>query len=512
MKALSLLVVAILLLGSVMVFPMAPAEAASTTYVSVINPGTGDGNFLYTNLSPPAGGVFTVNITVTDVLNLAGWQVNVTWDPTLLSIAATADVFLPTDHIFNGLDPAGAAPNINNVEGWVMWARAIGPSSPSDHFDGSGRIMCVNFTVIKAPSEGETLSCNLVLDRAGIFSTTLVDLDANDISFTEQNGYYENKWPAPPPPPSTAPTLAVEPPMIINSSLLSPLTFEVNITVTNVTDLYGYEFMLSYDPNILCCISLTIRDPLNETHYIPEFAVNNTAGLVWVKVAYYSPAMPITTNATETLVTLIFRVKGIGATPLDLHNTSLTDVWGRPISHESEDGFFVNLIRDLAVINVIPSLSVAYQGWTVKINVTIKNEGEITETSFDVKAYYDNNTIGTITVPSLAPDAEITITFNWNTQNATPCNNYTISAEALPLPFELDLSDNYLSDGTVKIKLVGDVNTDRRVDVKDLVLLIKAFASYPSHPRWNPDADLNNDHKIDIKDLVLLIKNFGKTC
>jgi hypothetical protein len=512
MKLLPILVVAVLLLGSVIIFPITPAEAAPTTYVSVINPATGDGNFLFNNTSPPAGGVFTVNITVTDVLNLAGWQVNLTWDPTLLKINVTADVFLPPDHIFNGLDPTGPAQNINNAEGWVMWARAIGPSAPQDHFDGSGRMMCVKFTVIKAPIEGETLSCNLVLDRVGNYPTSLVNPNAEDISFTEQNGYYEYKWPTPPPPPPTPPTLAVEPPMIINSSLLPPLTFEISITIFNVTDLYGYEFSLSYDPNILCCISLTIHDPLNETHYLPEFAVNNTAGLVWVKVTYYSPAVPITTNATETLVTLIFRVKGIGATPLDLHNTSLTDVYERPIIHEAEDGFFANIVRDLAVIDVVPALSVAYQGWIVKINVTIKNEGEITETLFDVNAYYDNNTIGTITVPSLAPDAEITITFDWNTKNATPCNNYTISAEVPPLPFELDLSDNYLSDGKVKIKLVGDVNTDRKVDVKDLVLLVKAFASYPGHPRWNPDADLNGDHKIDIKDLVLLIKNFGKTC
>jgi hypothetical protein len=372
--------------------------------------------------------------------------------------------------------------------------------------------MCVKFTVIKSPMEGETLSCGLIIDRVGLYPTMLVDPDANDIPFTEQNGYYEYKWPAPPPPPPTPPTLAVEPPLIIDPSLVPPKTFEINITVFNVTDLYGYEFSLSYDPSILCCISLTIRDPLNETHYIPEFAVNNTEGLVWVKVSYYSPAVPITTNESITLVTLIFRVKGFGATPLDLHDTTLTDFWERSISHEVEDGFFANLIRDLAVVNVVPLVSTAYQGWIVKINVTIRNEGEITETSFDVKAYYDDQIIGTINVPSLDPDEEITITFNWNTQDVEPCHNYTISAEAVPLPFELDLTDNFLSDGTVKIKLMGDLNSDGKVDIKDLVLLVKAFGSYPGHPRWDPNADLNGDNKVDIKDLVLLIKAYGDMC
>lgn len=45
---------------------------------------------------------------------------------------------------------------------------------------------------------------------------------------------------------------------------------------------------------------------------------------------------------------------------------------------------------------------------------------------------------------------------------------------------------------------------------KDLVLAIKHFASYPSHPNWNPNADINSDNRVDIKDLVLTIKNFGK--
>jgi PKD repeat protein len=58
--------------------------------------------------------------------------------------------------------------------------------------------------------------------------------------------------------------------------------------------------------------------------------------------------------------------------------------------------------------------------------------------------------------------------------------------------------------------LIGDVNGDGKVDIKDLVLLIKAFGSFPGEPNWNPNADVNTDGKVDIKDLVLLIKHFGE--
>jgi len=59
-------------------------------------------------------------------------------------------------------------------------------------------------------------------------------------------------------------------------------------------------------------------------------------------------------------------------------------------------------------------------------------------------------------------------------------------------------------------RLTGDLNDDGKVDVKDLILFVKAFGSYPTHPRWNPKADLNNDEKTDIKDLILLVKHFGE--
>jgi parallel beta-helix repeat protein len=60
------------------------------------------------------------------------------------------------------------------------------------------------------------------------------------------------------------------------------------------------------------------------------------------------------------------------------------------------------------------------------------------------------------------------------------------------------------------VHIVGDINQDGRIDVKDLVLVVKHYASYPSHPEWDPNADVNGDLKVDIKDLVLVIKHYGE--
>lgn len=59
--------------------------------------------------------------------------------------------------------------------------------------------------------------------------------------------------------------------------------------------------------------------------------------------------------------------------------------------------------------------------------------------------------------------------------------------------------------------LYSDINNDGIVNIKDIIIIAKAFGSYPGHPRWNPNADINRDEKVNIIDIGLIAKEFGKT-
>jgi hypothetical protein len=79
--------------------------------------------------------------------------------------------------------------------------------------------------------------------------------------------------------------------------------------------------------------------------------------------------------------------------------------------------------------------------------------------------------------------------------------------------YATDLAGNTGSNATYfTVTTIGDINGDCKVDVKDLVLVIKYFGSYPGKENWNPNADINFDNKVDIKDLVLVNKYFGTYC
>jgi hypothetical protein len=171
----------------------------------------------------------------------------------------------------------------------------------------------------------------------------------------------------------------------------------------------------------------------------------------------------------------------------------------------------VTVMHDIAVVNVLPEQAWAYQGWILKINVTVKNLGEVSEI-FNLTAYYDEVVMNTLNNLTLAPNEELVIVYEWNTSSVTPCRNYTIKAEASIVLYEYNVTNNLYVDGTIKVRMFGDVNADGTIDMADVSIVIDAFMTYPGHPRWNLEADLDRSGAVDMVDISLVIENFNKTC
>ena len=67
-----------------------------------------------------------------------------------------------------------------------------------------------------------------------------------------------------------------------------------------------------------------------------------------------------------------------------------------------------------------------------------------------------------------------------------------------------------VNNTTFHVKLLGDINSDGKVDYKDLYLILIAYGSTKEDPNYEPEADFNRDGKVDYKDLYILLKNYGK--
>ncbi|MDH5779143.1 MAG: hypothetical protein OEZ29_00945, partial [Candidatus Bathyarchaeota archaeon] len=173
-------------------------------------------------------------------------------------------------------------------------------------------------------------------------------------------------------------------------------------------------------------------------------------------------------------------------------------------------------IHDVAVtdVNVCCGASIVHGGRTVSINVTVANEGDVTET-FDVTVYWNTtNVIETIQFTLLSGATNSTM-FSWNTTGLTEYLNYTISAYAQPVAGEVDLADNTYVYGDVTIVHEGDNNNDGKVRVDDILAVALAFGTDCGGPAnsngyyYESKLDVNCDKKIRVDDILATALQFG---
>jgi len=165
--------------------------------------------------------------------------------------------------------------------------------------------------------------------------------------------------------------------------------------------------------------------------------------------------------------------------------------------------------HDISIENVTISTNETYFGLTVNITVTVKNKGKITGSeTFALTIKYNSTIIETKQIENLAAGETQTIIFGWNTTEIA-IGNYTIKAEASIVPDEHNTDNNFFIDGTIKIKILGDVNGDGAVDKYDFSDFAAAYGSSVGNPNYNVQCDFDADGDVDKYDFGTFAGNYG---
>jgi len=119
-------------------------------------------------------------------------------------------------------------------------------------------------------------------------------------------------------------------------------SFCVNVTVTDVTDLYGWEFKLYWNSTILNCTNAQIHAPdiWGENVFEAGDGIQNdfnaTHGRYFKAMSALYPTSSF--NGSIAIVTLTFETKAAENSTLDLEDTKLSDSQARAITHATADG------------------------------------------------------------------------------------------------------------------------------------------------------------------------------
>ena len=261
-----------------------------------------------------------------------------------------------------------------------------------------------------------------------------------------------------------SPYIAVVPPTTTGLGVGENFTVSI-YTDYNGSDVWGWQFTLTYNPLIIQGVNVTNGDLIHPDKSVYAMfkagGFDNEAGKLNLTVAYfyYQPPSipPTTTSGPGILANVTFTVVGTGDTDITLgpktqlkhFDYNIIDAVMNP--NQIGHGYFRNLeetpIHDVAVISVTPSTTGVKLGDFVNITVVVKNEGNVPET-FAVKVKYLSvgaekataKNINETIVRDLAPNAQETLNFSWEITDLRT-GNYTIIAIA-SLPNDMNTVNN----------------------------------------------------------------------
>jgi len=115
--------------------------------------------------------------------------------------------------------------------------------------------------------------------------------------------------------------------------------FTVDVNISGVTDLYDFQFDLSFDPTILQVTNIAegaFLPGAGATFFLPGF-IDNSSGTITFNADTLEAAIP-GANGAGTLIEFSFDASSVGTSFLNLDNIILQDSQGNLISSSTTNG------------------------------------------------------------------------------------------------------------------------------------------------------------------------------
>lgn len=206
-----------------------------STEIEVLNPSTGNSNFLFSTTTEPIGTRFNATVKASNVTNLFAFQVYLSVNDSLLNITnAWLPVWDPA-WIFNGVTTLQPAPAFYDfdTDSYVENVKIGDSMLFGDPVTGSGLLATIEFEIIYAPPSG-SVSCSLDIDNVDTYP---LDYDLNEVPAVKTSGYYEYTGPAGPEPPHAEFTYSPSIPFVGTT-----VTFNASASTPNGGELVSYTW------------------------------------------------------------------------------------------------------------------------------------------------------------------------------------------------------------------------------------------------------------------------------
>jgi hypothetical protein len=382
----------------------------------------------------PVGASVTVDIVVSDVLDLYGISLALTFDPAIVEVDGA--VLTP------GTCPAPdfvVQNTADNTLGTINYdAASLLPSPPCD---GTGIVASITFNKIAAGTSPVHLDTWLLSDTDGIE----ILATATDGSITDPTGPPTLLWLDPP-----APSVSG------GGSL--------DLRLDDVTNVFGAQVDLTYDPAVL---SIPSGDVTPGVCPQPDFVVVNTAagGAISYAATQFNPTPPCNGGVVAT-IDFLCDPGLVADTPTDVIITSslISDPDGTAITHSLQDATVTCLASSFDVEG-----TVGLQAWS-------SPEGVLVTLYDDTEGVLRDQVI-------VGPDGSFSLSGkidNLHTLTASYPRYLDLALSGITSPTPGDVVN--VGHGTLPS---GDVNGDGVINILDLSVVAGHFTKTSPQP-WAP--------------------------
>ena len=294
-----------------------------------------------------------------------------------------------------------------------------------------------------------------------------------------------------------------------------PTSFQVNVSITDAVDLSFWHVKLIFNPSVLACSNVV--EPQDAIFRGLEtiglgMSIDNTAGYVGAYNGLWTTGGGV--NGSGTLCRIRFDVKQPGISSIaftDLNKYGGTVIYG---STQFPNFSPFDLIHGYVQINAVGFQTNTFQAFKGSnlYNVVMFTNSTLSDFVYDQNSdsitYMQTGQSGTRgSCATLIPNGLMNVSYF----------GILIDGNSAYFTIFADGENHFLlwtyghSTATVSIlpTVAGDLNADRKTDMKDVAIAAYSFGCKPNDSRWNPIADLNGDLKTDMKDLAFVAKNFG---
>ena len=242
-------------------------------------------------------------------------------------------------------------------------------------------------------------------------------------------------------------------------------------------------------------VIFTISGPPNEINNISIVLSSETNETGIAEVSFRIP------SSIENLEEVVFGEWEILGTTM-LADELIVDVLTFLVGWIVEITELQTLNEDLQLETQFPKES------EMNINITLNNIAFTSKNVTLTLTIIDANktVIRLISETTEIPPGKTIILTNYSIPKTVALGQATILANLYILP------ENFHSPQITfdfYIILLGDLNWDGVVNVKDLAIVALSFGSFEGHLRWDPVADLDKNGVVNIKDIAIVAFNFG---